>query len=29
MKERYIRLTIGTPEENELFLESLAKILNR
>ena len=28
MKERYIRLTIGTPEENELFLKSLAEILN-
>jgi histidinol-phosphate aminotransferase len=27
MKERYIRLTVGTPEENKLFLESLTEIL--
>ena len=27
MKERYIRLTVGTPEENELFLKSLTEIL--
>jgi histidinol-phosphate aminotransferase len=29
MKERYIRLTIGTPEENALFLKSLTEILQR
>ena len=28
MKERYIRLTIGTPEENTLFLKSLTEILS-
>ncbi len=27
MKERYIRLTVGTPEENALFLKSLTEIL--
>ncbi len=28
LKERYIRLTVGTPEENALFLKSLTEILS-